>query len=148
MIKTLVYNTYNMQYKIIKKDINKCYFCLEDINYYIKFNCKCHNYLHTKCFENNIFTNCFICKKRIIQKNFINSNGLIITNYLMNKINATHYLNKLTVLTLTSENRLMLILFFIVSILFTFIIIIPCLLLDYILEKIKNLHLVVCFSRR
>lgn len=86
--KTLVYNTYSMYYKIIKKDINKCYFCLEDIN------------------------------------------------YLMNKINATHYLNKLTVLSLTSENRLMLILFFIVLILF--IIVIPCLLLDYILDKNKK----------
>lgn len=53
----------------------------------------------------------------------------------MNKINATHYLNKLTILSLTSENRLILILFFIVSILFTFIIVIPCLSLDYILHK-------------
>jgi len=127
-----------MQYEIIKKDINKCYFCLEDIDYYIKFDCKCHNYLHIDCLTNHIFTNCLICKKRIIQKKFINSNKLIITNYLMNKINSKYYLNKLTVLTLTSENHSMLILFFIISILFTFVIIIPCLLLDYILDKNKK----------
>lgn len=62
---------------------------------------------------------------------------LVYNTYSMYyKINATHYLNKLTVLSLTSENRLMLILFFIVLILF--IIVIPCLLLDYILDKNKK----------
>jgi hypothetical protein len=131
-----------MLYEIIKKDKSICYFCLEDIDYYIKFNCNCHNYLHTKCLENVFFTNSFICKKKISNekisdKNFIYFNNLMITNFVIEKLNIKYYLEKIQNKTLENKTHLMLILFFIFSILFTFIIVIPCLSFDYILEKIK-----------
>lgn len=131
-----------MLYEIIKKDKSICYFCLEDIDYYIKFNCDCHNYLHCKCLENEFFTNCLICKKfisnkKICEKNFVHLNNLIITNFVIDKLNLQYYLEKLKNKTLQNKTHLLLILFFILSFLFTFIIVIPCLSLDYILEKIK-----------
>ena len=129
----------SMQYKKIKKDINKCYLCLEDIDYYIKFNCECHNYLHTECIKNKFITDCFICKKKILFLDNVYSKELIITNYLTNKINTICHLDKLPYLILKNNNCFELILYIFLSIFFTIIIIIPCLLLDFILEKIKNI---------
>lgn len=127
-----------MQYEIIKKDNSRCYFCLEDIDYYIKFNCNCHNYLHTRCLENEFFTNCLICKKKINKKNFIHIDNLTITNFVVDKLNVKNYLKKLQNNTLMSKNCLMLILYFVACILFVFIILIPCLFVDFILEKNKK----------
>lgn len=119
-----------MYHKIILKENSNCYYCLEDINYYIKFNCECHNYLHTECIKSNI-SNCLICKKNIIPENNIYSIELIFTNYLMKKINATYYLNKLTDLTIKGVFWFLLSL--VSFVIFSFIILLPCLLLDLIL---------------
>lgn len=54
----------NINHTIIKNN-NNCFICLKDIDYHIKFDCKCHNYLHTDCVNNYSLTECFICHKKI-----------------------------------------------------------------------------------
>ena len=38
-----------------------CYICLEKINYYIKYECGCYNYIHNNCNIN--INNCLLLKK-------------------------------------------------------------------------------------
>jgi hypothetical protein len=76
-----------MEFNIIKNDddASLCFLCLDKVDYYIKYNCDCHNYLHINCIDNQIFSNCFICKKKInciitTQLNLDDNNLLIIFN--------------------------------------------------------------------
>ena len=54
----------NINHTIIKNDNNNCFICLNDVDYYIKFDCECHNYLHTNCVKNDFLNKCFICHKK------------------------------------------------------------------------------------
>jgi len=51
---------------------NDCYICLEKINYYYFFDCKCHIYAHSNCIGNFNSNKCILCKN-IINK-FSDSN--------------------------------------------------------------------------
>lgn len=141
-----------MQYQIIKKANSKCYYCLEDINYCVKFNCGCYNYLHIGCINDNIFTKCFICKKSINKDEFLSSNhnhysnnhnnysnNLFLTNFVINKIKLGYFLNELTIFTIGNKNLLSLIFYFFVCMIFIFIVIIPLMLIDFVLEKINSI---------
>jgi hypothetical protein len=62
-----------------------CYLCLEQINYYYKFDCGCHNYFHTDCVKDNFFEKCLICKKKInLVNNILNINNEIFDLYYTN----------------------------------------------------------------
>lgn len=47
-----------MKYYI--SNFKNCYICLNEINYYHKFNCNCFQYIHDDCFFN--LNKCIICK--------------------------------------------------------------------------------------
>lgn len=134
-------SNHKYKYKLIKlsnnyDDGDNCFLCMNKINYYIKFDCECHNYLHLDCVKNNeLLTNCFICKKKIQKKYFLNSdnfNNLKITNGVLNYFNTRYYLDKLTYLLLNNPNSLTLFLNFILSLIITLVFIMPLILCDFI----------------
>lgn len=44
---------------------NNCYICLEQLNYYYKFNCSCHIYIHSECIEKIDYKKCIICQNLV-----------------------------------------------------------------------------------
>jgi hypothetical protein len=59
----------------------QCYLCLEQIEYYYKFNCNCHKFFHIKCIENNVIQKCLICNKKILRNLFIPEDSEIFDLY-------------------------------------------------------------------
>ena len=87
-----------MKYNI--KYIDKCYICLDEINYYYKLNCNCHQLIHDECLYN--LDKCTICKQDfnfdlhydiqmitfyINMQKIFNSKITILIIYLFNFIN-------------------------------------------------------------
>ena len=68
-----------------------CYLCLEEINFYYKFDCGCHNYFHTKCVENKIIEKCLICKKKINPK----SNTIVTHDKIFDLYYSNLFLEKI-----------------------------------------------------
>jgi len=66
---------------------SQCYLCWEPIDYYLKFDCSCHNYLHYECVGNMQIKKCVVCKKKINLFQITNPNPNSNTNNLLfNKI--------------------------------------------------------------
>ena len=134
----------NISYHIIKKNDNTCFICLDNMDYYMKFNCECHNYLHQNCIKNFNIKKCFICHKEVSYRNVISANYELLyididfVSAVIEKINVQYILN-LTDIFLQNNNFFGIIVYFIVSIIFTFGILLPILILSVLSKCIKNL---------
>jgi hypothetical protein len=141
----------NLNYNIIKKNDNLCFICLDKIDYYIKFNCECHNYLHKSCVENIFITKCFICHKKTYFANSISNNYssnynyidsefvLEITEKIIEKIYIKYILNYTFTFFQNNPNLLSFGLYFTMSMIVAFLIIIPLIILSLLLNLLKYL---------
>lgn len=137
-----------MEFKIIKKknnfnntNIDNCFICMNKINYYIKFDCECHNYLHVDCLRNNnSIMNCLICKKKISKKIFFDFNDLQITDCVLKYLNAKHNFDKIINILLDNNNNFYsLFTYFITCFLITFGLLIPLILCDFLTGICKSI---------
>jgi len=69
----------NIEYNIQNKNDSICFICLDKIDYYIKLNCECHNYLHQDCIKNVFIKKCYICNKETKLKKSISTNNYEIS---------------------------------------------------------------------
>lgn len=126
-----------IEYKLIKLSNNlnnydNCFICMNKINYYIKFDCECHNYLHINCMKDNyFFTNCLICKKKITKKCFFDFNNFEITNYILNYFDIKYYFEKILNLLINNPNCITLFLHFVINLFFAYIILCPLIFFDF-----------------
>lgn len=59
---------------------------MEQINYYLKFDCECKNYSHINCIDFNKYKKCLICKKDIKFNIFSNTETSIPTHTIYYEI--------------------------------------------------------------
>ena len=132
----------NIKYDNINN--NLCFICLDNIDHYIKFDCGCYNYLHTNCISDITLTKCFICHKKINYINLpLNNHPILYSdvdfiNNVIKKINMEYILNYMIIFTKNNPNFVGLAIYFIVSIIFTFGIVIPIIILSTLVNSIKN----------
>lgn len=136
----------NINHTIISNSNNYCFICLNDVDYYIKFDCECYNYLHTNCVNNNFLNKCFICHKKTTNVNLLTKKYKIfiedfeLLNYIIEiKINNMPLNQKLIIFLKSNPNFICILLYFIFSICFTFGIILPMIILSVFVNIIKYL---------
>ena len=112
----------------------QCYLCLEQIEYYYKFDCNCHNFFHIKCIENNIIQKCLICNKNIFIPHDIFIQG---DSYIFDLSQSIFFIDKIIkiiemffIIFNLHLNILTFSIFLIVNIVLTLTIIIPIVLLN------------------
>ena len=135
----------NIEHSIIKNNSNnECFICLNNSDYYIKFDCECFNYLHIECINYNILTKCYICHKKIsYKKNFAEKNYCININllkYILSIIYFQEQVNKLFEFLKKNPNMINLSIYFIISIIITFCLILPLLLVELFINLMMYLH--------
>ena len=124
----------------------QCYLCLEQIEYYYKFNCNCHNFFHSKCIENNIIQKCLICNKNISQNVFIPHDIFIPSDSeIFDLSHSIFFIDKIIkiikiffIFFNLHSNILTFTFFLVVNIVLTFMIIIPIVLLNISYNFIKK----------
>ena len=122
--------------KIIINNDNRCYLCLENINYYFIDKCECHQYLHDNCY-NILEKKCIICNKyNLVEKKHIDFD-LSITTRIINYLKL--YENNLIILELIIKNKsgILLFCYLIYTIIITYLIIIPLILINIIINLTK-----------
>ena len=151
---------------IDKKDNNDnlCYICLGNIDYYIKFNCQCHNYLHINCIDGIQLIKCVICHKKNnyleVHDNYYNYNynynynqignftqeifyllepDFDFINYIYNKINIQPILNYMLGFFHKNPNIIIFSIYFFASIIFTLVILVPIVILSIFVNLIKKI---------
>ena len=136
----------NINHTIIKNTRNNCFICLNDVDYFIKFDCECHNYLHINCADSNFLNKCFICHKKtkkvyLLKKNYdIFIQDYELLNYIMEiKINNILFNQKLIIFLKSNPNFISILLYFIFSVYFTFGILLPIIILSVFVNIIKYL---------
>lgn len=143
-------NQYGNQYMIFSDNSNSnCYICMESIDYYLKFECGCYNFLHTECFTDCKLKNCLICKNKLENLKMIsesnNCNNLDIDINILNKIlnlSLTEYVltkigvkNIFTYYILNLKNNVFnLSTYFLITIFSFFLIFLPIIILNVILN--------------
>jgi len=112
----------NINHTIIKNSNNNCFICLNDVDYYMKFDCECHNYLHTICVNNNFLNKCFICHKKTSKVDFSIKNCEIciqdfeLLNYIVEiKINNIPLKQQLIIFLKSKPNFISILLYFILA---------------------------------
>ena len=125
---------------IIKNNIetnNICYICLEPINYYYKFNCRCHIYIHNNCISDPIVEKCILCKK-------FNNNIQIECYYfdiiLMNKIInilKISFINEFMIQLLESKYKLSLLIFIIYTFVLAYFFVLPIAIIILLYTQVK-----------
>jgi hypothetical protein len=136
----------NTKFNFIKENNNICFICLDKIDYYIKFECNCHNYLHENCVNNIEIKKCLVCHKIINFENGIDNNLLIsfIDIDFITLVIEKIYLNNIVnyIFSFFHNDKIYgLILYLFVSMLITFLIILPIVIISVIftiINYIKN----------
>lgn len=133
-----------INYNIIEKNDNICFICLDDLNYYIKFDCKCHNNIHKECILYKNLTKCYICHKKLV----INMNNNIefndtdnIVNYLLYKLKIEYIMHKLIDFLNNNTNLYGYMLYIIGTISITFLIVIPIIVVSLFVELLLYLYM-------
>jgi hypothetical protein len=135
----------NIKYNIIKKNNNICFICLDKIDYYIKLNCECHNYLHQNCIKNIFIKKCFICHKQTNIENVLSNNYELIfidINFVSNiieKIKIQNILDLAYDFFQKKPSFFGFVIYIITSFFFSFLIIFPLLILSVLLNFVNAL---------
>lgn len=131
-----------MECEIIKDFSGDCCFvCLEKVHYYYKFNCNCHNYLHSECIDKKILSNCLICKKKINHTSLSNFVDFELMSWVIEKFGVSSCVEIIKKKTLENTNFSILAIYFCACIFFTFLIAIPLIIISFLfgyLKKITN----------
>ena len=132
---------------------HNCYLCLEKINYFHKFDCSCHNYVHTHCIKNNLINDCLICKKKIHNltslkyiDNMVKNKPDIFNMYYSDLI-LVHTSIILEILIIPFKlypNVYTFLLYIIFNLLFVFVIILPSMFVNIIYNICKIYLLDLC----
>ena len=116
---------------------NICYICLEPINYYYKFSCRCHIYIHNKCISDSIYAKCILCKNP--------NNNIQIERYyfdiiLMNKIInifKIDFISSLMIQLLKSKYKLAVVIFIMYSFILAYFVFVPIVIIVSLCTQIK-----------
>ena len=132
----------NKKFNFIKENNNICFLCLNKIDYYIKFGCNCHNYLHKNCFENAEIKKCLVCHKKINFEKYVENNFLISfinIDFITLVIKKIYLQNIVNYIFPFFHNYKIygLILYLFVSMFITFLIIFPIVIISVIFTIIK-----------
>lgn len=141
----------DVKYNNMEKNDNLCFICLDKIDYYIKLNCECHNYLHHECIKNMLIKKCYICHKENVNKiklihnneiKLIHNNKIkfLVIDFaidMIEKSNVIYILNHMNLCFINNPCLLTFIIYIIVSMILTFLIIYPLLILLSIICFIK-----------
>ncbi len=140
----------NIIHSIIKNKSNNCLICLNNTDYYIKFDCECFNYLHVNCIDCNILTKCYICHKKIsYKKNFSEKNYQIDINllkYIINKMRFQEQINKLFEYLKKNPNIFNIIMYCIISIIITFCFMMPIIMIEILINTVMRIHKYIVVS--
>lgn len=127
-------NLKNINHTIIKNnnnDNNECFICFNNVDYYIMFDCECHNYLHINCVNNKKLTKCCLCRKKITKIDLSNDEyKIFIIDYelldcVCKKTNVIYILDEMIGYMVKNPNFMNIGLYFIMCICFIFGIILP-----------------------
>ena len=114
---------------------------MEQINYYYKFDCGCHNYFHTDCVKDNLFEKCLICKKKNNLVNNINTINneifdLYYTNLFLPKIKKI--LDVLFIFVKLNPNIFTFGLYILINIILIFVFVVPFIIFNIICNISKK----------
>jgi len=143
----------HIRHKIIFNNNDNCFICLNDVDYFIKFDCGCHNFIHTNCIDKNFLTKCLICHKKFTKIDLLTKNNNIfipdfelVNHIIETKINIVSLNQKIFLFLKSNPNFIGIFFYFIISICFTFGIILPLIILSVFVNIIKYLFHNIVFN--